>query len=106
MGDGAADGERLHALLHGLRSIADTSDPGWRPDPADVRAVVEGAWDALADLLDDKPHAGAVLEQLRRLTLLDAAMTRTEGRTRRLGEVLERLEYAPATMAELVNLGP
>ena len=71
-----------------------------------MRAVVEGAWDALADLLDDKPHAGAVLQQLRRLTLLDAAMTRTEGRTRRLGEVLERLEYAPATMAELVNLGP
>ena len=58
---GPADEERLRAVLDGLRSIADAADPQWRPRLADARAIVEGAWATLADLLDDTPHAGAVL---------------------------------------------
>ncbi len=106
VGSGVTDEERLRAVLDGLRGIADPSDPDWRPQLADARAVVDGAWEALADLLDDKPHAGAVLDLLRRLTVADAAFSRNAGRTRRLGEVLERLESAPSTVAELVTLGP
>lgn len=103
--DNADDEKRLSGLLDGLRAIADPSDPAWSPTPPDVRAVVEGAWDALADLLDDQPHAVAVLDLLRRLTVADAAL-RSKTSTRRLGEVLERLESAPATVAEIVSLGP
>lgn len=103
---GAPDEQRLRAVLEGLRAIADPSDPDWRPQLADARSVVDGAWDALADLLDDKPSAGAVLDMLRRLTLADEAVSRGTRQTRRLGEVLERLESAPSTVAELVSLGP
>ena len=105
-GSGVPDEERLRAVLYGLRAIADRSGPDRRPQLADARAVVEGAWDALADLLDDTPSAGAVLDLLRRLTIADEALARGPGPTRRLGEVLERLESAPSTVAELVSLGP
>jgi DNA-binding CsgD family transcriptional regulator/GAF domain-containing protein len=98
--------ERLRAVLDGLRSIADTSDPQWRPRLSDARAVVDGAWAALADLLDDEPHAGAVLGLLRKLTIADDAVVRAANAPRLLGEVLGRLESAPSTVADLVNLGP
>lgn len=102
----APDEERLRAALDGLRSIADTSDLDWRPQLSDTRAIVDGAWAALADLLDDKPHAAAVLELLRRLTIADEHLLRAAGAPRRLGEALGRLESAPATVADLVKLGP
>ena len=73
---------------------------------SDARAVVDGAWDALADLLDDTPHAGAVLALLRRLTLADDALARAATAPRLLGEVLGRLESAPSTVSDLVVLGP
>jgi DNA-binding CsgD family transcriptional regulator len=101
-----ADEERLRAVLDGLRSIADTSDPHWRPRLSDARAVVDGAWAALADLLDDKPHAGAVLDLLRKLTLADDAVVRAAKAPRLLGQVLGRLESTPSTVADLVNVGP
>lgn len=103
---GSTDDDRLCAVLDGLRKIVDPADPGWRPQLADAKAVVDGAWEALADLLDDRPQAGAVLDLLRRLTVADDALTRGRGQTRRLGEVLERLEAAPFSVAELVTLGP
>ena len=71
---GSPDEQRLRAVLDGLRSIADTADPHWRPRLADARAIVEGAWATLADLLDETPHAGAVLDLLRRLTVADDAV--------------------------------
>ena len=101
-----ADEERLRAVLDGLRSIVDASDSRWRPRLSDARAVVDGAWAALADLLDDKPHAGAVLDLLRKLTVADDAVVRAAKAPRSLGEVLGRLESAPSTVADLVNLGP
>lgn len=103
---GATDEERLRAVLEGLRAVAGRSGSEVRLPLADARAVVDGAWDALADLLDDRPNAGAVLDLLRRLTIADEALARAAGQTRRLGEVLERLESAPSTVAELVTLGP
>ncbi|MCX2932375.1 LuxR C-terminal-related transcriptional regulator [Mycobacterium sp. CVI_P3] len=102
----AGDEEGLRAVLDGLRSVADTSDPRWRLNPADARAIVDGAWAALADLLDDKSQAGTVLQLLRRLTLADDALVRSARAPRMLGEALKRLESAPSTVAELVNLGP
>jgi DNA-binding CsgD family transcriptional regulator len=101
-----ANEERLRAVLDGLRSIADTSDPHWRPRFSDARAVVDGAWAALADLLDDEPHAGAVLDLLRKLTIADDAVVRAAKSPWSLGEVLGRLESAPATVADLINVGP
>lgn len=101
-----ADEERLRAVLSGLRSVAGSEDPSWRPRHADARAIVDGAWQALADLLDDKPHAGAVLELLRRLSLADAAMVRAEPPSGALGEVIARLESAPPSVAALLDLGP
>lgn len=101
-----ADGDRLRAVLDGLRSIADVSDPDWRPRLSDARAIVDGAWAALADALDDKPQAGAVLELLRRLTIADDTLVRAAGAPRRLGEALGRLEAAPSTLADLIKLGP
>ncbi|MCV7154884.1 hypothetical protein [Mycolicibacterium pyrenivorans] len=80
-----ADGDRLRAVLDGLRSIADVSDPDWRPRLFDARAIVDGAWAALADALDDKPQAGAVLELLRRLTIADDTLMRSAGAPRRPG---------------------
>ena len=103
---GAADEQRLRAVLDGLRSIADTADPQWRPRLADARAIVEGAWTTLAELLDDTPHAGAVLDLLRRLTVADDAVLRAAKGPRLLGEALARLESAPSTVAELAVLGP
>lgn len=103
---GAADEQRLRAVLDGLRSIADTADPQWRPRLADARAIVEGAWATLADLLDDTPHAGAVLDLLRRVTVADDAVLRAAKGPRMLGEALARLESAPSTVAELAVLGP
>ena len=58
---GGSDGESLRAVLDGLRSIADPEDPRWRPGLADARAIVDGAWSVLAEALDDKPQAGAVV---------------------------------------------
>lgn len=103
---GAVDDERLGAVLDGLRAIADTSDPAWRPRVSDARAILEGAWAALADLLEDRPNAGAVIELLRRLTVTDDALVRATGAPRRLGEALGRLESAPSTVADLVTLSP
>ena len=100
------DEDRLRAVLDGLRSIADVSDPGWRPRLSDAQAIVDGAWAALADVLDDTPQAGAVLELLRRLTIADDALVRTVGGPRQLGEALGRLEAAPSTLADLIKLGP
>ncbi len=98
--------DRLRAVLDGLRSIADPGDPAWRPRQADVRAIVDGAWVALADALGDTPHASAVLGLLRRLSAADGALTRATKRPRLLGDVLGLLESAPATVAELVALAP
>ena len=100
------DDERLRAVLDGLRSIADTADPNWRPKTGDARAIVNGAWEALADLLNDSPKAAAVLEMLRDLTITDDALIRAANAPRRLGEVLGRLESAPSTVADLTKLGP
>lgn len=98
--------DRLRAVLDGLRSIADDSDPAWRPRLSDVQAIVDGAWSALADALDDRPQAGAVLDMLHRLTAADAALARFTEAPRRLGEALERLEAAPSTLTDLIKLGP
>lgn len=103
---GAAEDERLRAVLDGLRSIAEPDDPHWRPRSGDARAIVDGAWSALVDLLDDTPHAGAVLDMLRRLTIADEALVRAANAPRQIGEALARLESASPTMAELVTLGP
>ncbi len=101
-----ANEDRLRAVLDGLRSIADVSDPDWRPGLSDAQAIVDGAWAALADALDDKPQAGAVLELLRRLTIADDALVRLNAAPRHLGEALGRLEAAPSTLPDLINLGP
>jgi DNA-binding CsgD family transcriptional regulator len=103
---GGSDGESLRAVLEGLRSIADADNPAWHPGLADAKAIVDGAWSALAEALDDKPQAGAVLDLLRRLSLADDAVVRTASRPRLLGDVLGMLESAPLTVAELVKLGP
>ena len=100
------DDERLRAVLDGLRSIADTADPNWRPKTADARAIVNGAWEVLADLLNDSPKAAAVLHMLRTLTIADEALARAANAPRRLGEVLGRLESAPSNVADLIKLGP
>lgn len=100
------DEERLRAVLDGLRAITDTDDPHWQPRLVDARAIVDGAWSVLADLLDDRPQAGAVLAMLRRLSLADEAMRRATNGPRQLGDVLGRLESAPSTVADLVTLGP
>lgn len=102
----ASDDERLRAVLDGLRAIADADDPRWRPHPADARAVLDGAWSVLADLLDERPQAGAVLDMLRTLTLADEALTRATAVPRQLGEALSRLEDAPSRVADLVRLAP
>ena len=65
-----------------------------------------GAWATLADLLDDTPHAGPVLDLLRRVTVADDAVLRAAKGPRMLGEALARLESAPSTVAELAVLGP
>lgn len=101
-----SDGGRLRAVLDGLRSIAEPASPDWRPKLADAKAIVDGAWSALADALDDKPQAGAVLDLLRRLSLADDALVRSTKRPRLLGDVLGLLESAPSTVAELVRLAP
>lgn len=101
-----SDRDRLRAVLAGLRSIADPDDPAWRPRLADAKAIVDGAWSALAEALDDKPHAGAVLDLLRRLSVADGALVRAANRPRLLGDVLGLLESAPSTVAELVRLAP
>lgn len=101
-----SDGDRLRAVLEGLRSIADPGDLAWKPRLADARAIVDGAWSALADALDDKPQAGAVLDLLRRLSVADEALVRARKRPRLLGDVLGLLESAPSTVAELVRMAP
>ncbi|MFM9033484.1 MAG: LuxR C-terminal-related transcriptional regulator [Mycobacterium sp.] len=103
---GDAAGDRLRDVLDGLRSIAEPTSPAWRPKLADAKAIVDGAWSALAEALDDKPQAGAVLDLLRRLSLADDAMVRATKRPRLLGDVLGMLEAAPSTVAELVKLAP
>ena len=89
------DEERLRAVLDGLRAITDTDDPHWQPRLVDARAIVDGAWSVLADLLDDKPQAGAVLAMLRRLSLADEAMRRATNGPRQLGDVLAALGVVP-----------
>lgn len=98
--------DRLRAVLDGLRSVAGAGDSAGRPRIADARAIVDGAWSVLTELLDDKPHAGAVLDMLRRLTVFDDALVRAVKAPRILGDVLGRLESAPSTLADLVKLGP
>lgn len=103
---GESDSERLRAVLEGLRCIADPDDSAWRPRLSDAKAIVDGAWSALADALDGKPQAGAVLDLLRRLSVADDALVRATKRPRLLGEVLGLLESAPSTVAELAKIAP
>ena len=108
-GDGVAvratDEQRLRAVLDGLRSIADTADPQWRPRLADARAIVGGLGDA-GRSAGRHAHAGPVLDLLRRVTVADDAVLRAAKGRRMLGEALARLESAPSTVAELAVLGP
>ncbi|GAY15582.1 LuxR C-terminal-related transcriptional regulator [Mycobacterium sp. shizuoka-1] len=100
------DEQRVQAILDGLRDIADTNDPKWQPRAADAQSIVDDAWSVLAEFLDDRPAAVAVLDLLRRLTLADAALTRAARSSQRLGDVISRLESATPTMATLVSLAP
>lgn len=99
-------GEWLRAVLDGLRSIADPDDPKWRPTAADARAILDDAWAALADVLDDNSDATALLTTLRNLADADAALLRVRDASRRLGEALTSLESAPCSVAELMEFAP
>ncbi|ODQ94257.1 LuxR C-terminal-related transcriptional regulator [Mycolicibacterium holsaticum] len=98
--------ERLRAVLAGLRSIADPDDPKWRPAAADARAILDDAWTALADVLDDNSDATALLTALRKLADADVALVRVRDASHRLGEALGCLESAPCSVAELMELAP
>lgn len=98
--------ERLAVVLDGLRSIADHDDPHWQPPPADARAIVDDAWSAIADALCDQPAAGAVLAALRTLARTDVSLLHACDASHRIAGVLSRLEAAPCTVTDLMDLAP
>lgn len=98
--------ERLRAVLAGLRSIADPDDPRWRPAAADARAILDDAWSALAEVLDEDSDAAALLTALRNLADADVALLSARDTSRRLGGALACLESAPCTISELMEIAP
>jgi hypothetical protein len=53
---------QVRAVLDGLRGVLDDGDPQTVLRAPDARAVIDGAWDALHDVLaDSSSHAAAEL---------------------------------------------
>lgn len=101
---------RLHAVLAELRSVTnadmvDGADPAG-VSPQAARQVLADAWSTLAEALDGDNEAVAVLAALRALAGADAAVTQATSRTRGLGDALARLDAAPCTVTELMELAP
>ncbi len=86
--------------------MADPDDPRWRPAEADARAILDDAWSALADVLDEDSDATALLMALRNLADSDLALLRARDTSRRLGDALACLESAPCAVSELMELAP
>ena len=106
--------ERVRAVLDGLRGVLDGADPRAELRSPDARAVIEGAWDALYDVLSDSTpgsSASELLMALHRLSDIDHALVATGHAdqteiSHRLGDVLAQLEAAPCSVDELVRLAP
>jgi DNA-binding CsgD family transcriptional regulator len=103
---------QVRAVLEGLRGVLDDG-PQTALRAPDARAVIDGAWDALHDVLADSSSdsAAELLTALHRLADVDHAML--SGRElvqsaigHRLGDVLARLEAAPCSVDELVTMAP
>jgi DNA-binding CsgD family transcriptional regulator/GAF domain-containing protein len=104
---------QVRGVLDGLRGVLDDGDPQTVLRAPDARAVIDGAWDALHDVLaDSSSHAAAeLLTALHRLADVDHAMLTARELEQsdmghRLGDVLARLEAAPCSVDELVAMAP
>lgn len=103
----------MRSVLDGLRGVLDHDDPQAALRSADARAVIDGAWNSLRDILaDSSPGAAAeLLTALHRLAAVDhelsaARESEHSGLGHRLGDVLARLEAAPCSVRELVTMAP
>ncbi len=106
---------RVRAVLDGLRGVLDGTDPHADLRSPDARAVIDGAWDALYEVLGDSASDGGaaieLLTALHRLGDIDHALVAAgqadQGEiSHRLGDVLAQLEAAPCSVDELVRLAP
>ncbi|MFT4397878.1 LuxR C-terminal-related transcriptional regulator [Gordonia lacunae] len=104
--------DHVKQALRDLRSLVDAEYPVTTLQSDDARSIVDRAWSAAADGFDRDDVGGQnalrVLRQLRRVDdlLHDARNTAATEVSTRLGEILERLDAAPCTVEELVNLAP
>jgi DNA-binding CsgD family transcriptional regulator/GAF domain-containing protein len=103
----------VRLVLDGLRTVLDDGDPQASLPAADARAVIDGAWDALHEVLSDSSSAAAaeLLTALHRLadvdhSLVAACELEKSEIGHRLGDVLARLEAAPCSVDELVRFAP
>ena len=76
--------------------------------PADARVIVSDAWTALSDVLAERGEGGAVelLDMLRKLARIDDGLLRARETTRRIGDVLTRLEAVPCSVKAVVGAAP
>lgn len=104
---------RVRTVLGGLRDVRDDGEQHSSLPATDARAVIDGAWDALHDVLADSSSVAAIelLTALRRLAdadhqLLGVRELEQRAFGHRLGDVLARLEAAPCSVEELVEMAP
>ncbi|MCX2713613.1 LuxR C-terminal-related transcriptional regulator [Mycolicibacterium sp. J2] len=91
-------------MCDGLRSLIEAGQT--RVSSREARAVLAESWSTLADALDGDAEAGAVLAALRTLADREADLARARDRTRGLGDALARLDAAPCTVEDLMELAP
>lgn len=100
-------------LLAGLRDVVDPDDPHSALAVPNMRAMLDDAWSALSDVLAaSAPEAATrLLETLRRLSRIDRGLQRAQDLdysevSHRLGDAMARLEAAPTSVDDLVELAP
>ena len=109
-----SDQEAVRDVLSGLRQVLDAGDPSSALGSEQAGSVIEQAWGALAEILGEHGDGCSmeILSALRQLRGLDRALLdaevecRSGDASRRLGDVLARLESAPCSVPDLVELAP
>ena len=104
----AASDDGVRAVLEALRTVVEPDDADTFLSPADARVIVSDAWTALSDVLTERREGGAVelLDMLRKLARIDDGLLRARETTRRIGDVLTRLEAVPCSVKAVVGAAP
>lgn len=98
----------VRAILGALRTVVNPDDAARSLSRADARAILSDVWVALSDVLAERGDSGAVelLDILHNLARSDDGLLHARETTRRIGDVLTRLEAVPCSVKAVVRAAP